>query len=81
MIFGIAMLIVIYVLWVLFVKGALWKIILFGAGWFGIYMALRIYVEGATNTAVIITGYEFSWAAVIPTIICFMALLTTEAKS
>jgi hypothetical protein len=80
MIFGIAMLVVIYILWVLFVQGALWKIILFGAGWFGIYVAMRVYVEGATETVVTISGTDFSWASVVPTIICIMALATTKAE-
>lgn len=81
MIFGIAMLVVIYILWVLFVKGALWKIILFCAGWFGIYVAMRVYVEGATATIVTIGDVDFSWAAVVPTIICIMALATTKVES
>lgn len=81
MVFGIAMLIVIYILWVLFVKGALWKLILFGAGWFGIYIGLSMYVEGANHNVVTITGYDFSWAVVVPTVICLMALLTTKVES
>lgn len=80
MIFGIAMLIVICILWVLFVEGALWKIILFGAGWFGIYVAMRVYVEGATQTIITIGDSHFSWAEVVPTAICIMALLTTKAS-
>ena len=37
MIFGIVMLILIYVAYTLFIKGMLWKIILFFAGWWGIF--------------------------------------------
>lgn len=78
MIFGIAMLVALYLLWVLLVKGALWKIILFGAGWFGIYALMRIYIEGANHIAVTITGYNFSWAEVVPTVICLLAMVTTK---
>ena len=81
MVFGIAMLVVIYLLYVLFVEGALWKIILFFGGWFGIYAALRIYVDGADEIIVTISNTGYSWAEVVPTAICIAALLTTEVKS
>lgn len=81
MIFGIAMLLVIYLLYVLFVQGALWKLILFFGGWFGIYAALRIYVDGANDIIITVSGYGFSWAETVPTAICILALLTTEVKS
>jgi len=80
MIFGIAMLVVIYILWVLFVEGALWKIILFFAGWFGIYLGMKVYIDGAEKICMTITDYDFSWAAVVPTVVCIMALLTTKVK-
>jgi hypothetical protein len=80
MVFGLLMLFALYLLWVLFVQGALWKIILFFAGWAGIYFLMRIYVSGADKIAITITDYTFSWAAVIPTVICIFALLTTRVE-
>jgi len=81
MLFGIAMLIVIYLLWVLFVEGALWKVILFIAGPIGLYLILLKYVEGSDQTVVTIAGSNFSWAVVVPAVICVLALLTTKVKS
>ncbi len=75
------MLVVIYLLYVLFVEGAVWKIILFFGGWFGIYAALRIYVADANEIIITVSGYRFSWAETVPTAICSLALLTTEVKS
>lgn len=66
----------------MFVDGWLFKIILFFAGWFGLYVALRVYVAGADHIAVTfgtVDPTSFTWAAVIPTIICFLCLLCTKA--
>ena len=73
-----------YIVWKLFIDGWLFKIILFFGGWFGLYMALRIYVQGATNTALTLgtdPTIALSWAAVIPTAICFLCLLCTKVSN
>jgi len=76
--FGIAMLIVIYLLWVLFVKGALWKLILAGFGWFGIYVFLttQFHLDKETPFK---DGF-MSWAALVPTIIVLLAMWCTPTK-
>jgi hypothetical protein len=83
LLFGLVLLLAIYVLWKLFVDGWLFKIILFFAGWFGLYIGLRVYVEGAKDVAFTF-GKEnpitFSWAAVIPTAICLLCLLCTKVR-
>jgi len=63
----------------LFVVGTLWKIVLFFAGGFGIWVALWTYFP-ASHMTVVIFDYPFSWAAVIATGICLMALLTTRTS-
>ncbi len=80
---GIVLLLAIYVLWKLFVDGWLFKIILFFAGWIGLYVICYVYVEGAKNVAITIgtdNPVSFTWAAVVPSIICFLALLTTKVR-
>lgn len=80
-IFGIILLAAIWLLYKLFIDGWLWKVCLFFGGWFGIYLACRIYVDGAMTKAITIGSdnpVAFSWAAVIPTFICLMALLYTK---
>lgn len=79
MIFGIAIIFVIYLLWVLLVKGALWKLILFFAGGFGIYVGLKQYIPESNHT-VVIFDCPISWAAVIAIGLCILTLLTTEVK-
>ncbi len=75
------LLLVIFVLWKLFIDGWLFKIILFFAGWFGLYIWLRSSVEGAKHVAFTLSnGSAFTWAAVIPTVVCVLCLLCTKVK-
>jgi uncharacterized membrane protein len=81
---GLVVLFFLYIIWKLFVDGWLFKIILFFGGWFGLYMALRMYVQGSMNTALTLgTDHPIalSWAAVIPTIVCFLCLLYTKVSN
>lgn len=77
MIFGIALLIVIWIIWLLLVRGYLWKGILFITGWFGIRLLLPAYVPWAAGTTLIFS-HTVSMAAVVATVVCFLALLTTH---
>jgi hypothetical protein len=77
MIFASILLFIIYVAWLLLVEGLLWKFILFFAGWEGLHLLLQTQ-PWAVATAVVLVGYPVSWAALLPTLVCFMALLTTE---
>ena len=78
MLFGIALLVVIYILYVLLVKGLLWKLILAAAGWFGLFIGLRIYLPESKNVCLILSGHSFSWAVVIPTAVILLAMLCTK---
>lgn len=83
LVIGFMSLFSIYIIWKLFIDGWLFKIILFIAGWFGLYVGLRTYVEGATNIAVTFgkeNPVSFTWAAVAPTIVCFLCLLCTKVE-
>ena len=75
MVFWFMILFVIYLIWVLLFKGFLWKLIIFIAGWIGIYLLLPIYFPNSMQTAITITGNSYSWAMVIPTAICLLALV------
>ena len=78
MAFGLFLLFVIWVLWALLVRGFLFKFILFIFGWVGIYL-FRGSSYPATN-AIAIDSLGLSWAALVPTVICFLALLTTRSE-
>ena len=80
MIFGIFLLVCIYILWKLFVGGWLFKIILFFAGWVGIYVVCAAFIDGGHNTAVTVGSQGYSLAAVIATVVCLLCLLTTRVK-
>lgn len=83
LVIGFMSLFSIYIIWKLFIDGWLFKIILFIAGWFGLYVGLRAYVEGAGNIAVTFgkeNPVSFTWAAVVPTIVCFLCLLCTKVE-
>lgn len=70
--------IVIAIVWFLFVVGFLWRLILFVCGWVGAYILLRVYIPDSAHIALTFGGSSYSWAAVIPSIICVMCLLTTR---
>ena len=82
---GIILLLAIYVLYKLFIDGWLFKIILFIFGFFGMYVAIRIYYPAwATDTAVSLgpqASTQFSYAIVIPSIVCFLCLLCTRVNN
>ena len=79
---GLVALFVIYLTYKMLVDGWLFKIILFFAGWVGIDVLMLTYVEGAKNTAITFSnGSSLSWAEVIPTVICVLALLCTRVDN
>lgn len=73
MIFGICLLLVIFILWMLLVEGWLWKLALLLFGWIGMYFALHIYIPDSSAICFSAGGYDYSWKIVIPTFVCFMA--------
>lgn len=81
-VFGLILLMVIYILWKMFIDGWLFKGILFFAGWFGLYVYLAVYVEGAKGVAFTMSnGFTMTWAAVVPTIVCLLCLLCTRVSN
>ena len=78
MIFWFALLVCLYLAWTLLIGGLLWKIILFVGGWIGIYSLLRVYFPDSAQIVLTLAGHGYSWAAMIPTIICVLALAHTR---
>ena len=79
---GLFLLLVIYLLYKMFIDGWLFKIILFFAGWVGLYVVLAVYVDGAKSVAFTLgNGTTVSWAAVVPTVICLLCLLCTKVSN
>jgi hypothetical protein len=80
MIFWIALLFALYLIWLLLVKGIIWKALLFFGGWVGIYCVLMAKFPVTAHTAIIIADSNFSWATVVPTVICILALAHTRTQ-
>jgi len=78
MVFGIFLLLIIFIFWLLFIRGYLFKLILFIGGWIGIYGFLMLKVPESHSIAFMAAGHDYSWAFVIPTGICLMCLLTSK---
>ena len=77
MLAAIFMLIAVFFLYKLLIDGWLFKGILFIAGWIGLYILLCVMgadVECFRTAG----GTIITWAKVVPTVICFLALLTTR---
>lgn len=77
MVFGICLLVALYLLWVLLVKGALWKLILGIFGWLGMYWFLHAYPI-LQHYPINIYGNTFSWAAIIPSVVVLLAMMHTK---
>lgn len=78
-IFGVFLLIGIYILYKLFIDGFLFKIPIFFAGWIGMILILKAMgVRGVAFT--LDGGTQIGIATVISTIICLGALLTTRIR-
>lgn len=75
MMLGFIMLAFIYILYVLFVKGALFKIILGIFGWYGMYLFLNTIPDCRKFP---FNNDTFTYSMTIPTIIVFLCLLTTK---
>jgi len=78
MILGLLLLAAIFMLYVLLVKGALWKIIVYVFGYFGMYVALVMYFPNSKHTCITFDHTPLSWAIVIPVVIILLALAYTH---
>lgn len=77
---GILAIIIIYGLYVLLVKGVLWKIIVAIFGWFGMFIFLKNYMPASKSSCLNLVTCSFSWAEVIPTLIVLLAMSYTKEK-
>jgi hypothetical protein len=65
--------------WALFIKGLFWKLIVAVFGWIGMYACMCVY-NFDKNVLVSIGDSHFSTAAVVPTIIVALAMMTTSIE-
>lgn len=77
MVFGLLMLVALYIFYVLLIKGWLWKIILGAAGWYGMYWYLSS-IPAARACPLVFSGHSYSWAAILPTLVIIFAMATTK---
>lgn len=76
--FAVLLLIIIFIMWQLLVKGWLWKITIGIFGWFGIYWALLHYIPSSRHECLNIAGCSMSWSAAIPSFILIMSMFYTK---
>lgn len=80
MVLGFILFLGIVVLYKLLIDGWLFKVPLFFGGWFGIYIWLNMtFVESHATAITLGVHNNVSWAALIPTIICILALACTKS--
>lgn len=65
-------------MYVLLIKGALWKIIVVIFGWYGMFKALETYLPSSHSICTTILDRTLLWSEVIPTIIVLLALAYTK---
>lgn len=78
MVFGFFLLVIIIILWLFFIEGWIWKMALGIFGWLGMYWALINHIPSSQSACISLSGSNFSWATVIPTIVLFMAMAYTK---
>jgi hypothetical protein len=76
---SIAVLVIIYILYELLVKGLLWKIIFVVSGWAALYVYLKGIFE-FQSCPLTISDYTFSWAFIAPTILVMLVLAYTKEE-
>ena len=75
---GVGILVFLYILYVLFIRGALFKLILGVFGWFGMYWFLSDIPAFQNN--VFVDSGSFTWAMMAPTILVVLVLLCTKEE-
>ncbi len=76
--FGIGLIIVSFVLYVLLVKGVLWKLLVAIFAFLGMHTFLTSNFHNSTHTFVTVGDTTFSWATTISIFIILMASLYTR---
>lgn len=79
MTFGLFFLAIIMAIYLLFIRGWLFKLLFFIAGWFGMYIMLWMFIPDSRHAAFTTSnGTGYTWAFVLPTVAALLALLTTK---
>lgn len=78
MVFGICLLIAIYLLYVLLIRGALFKMILGLFGWLGMYWYLKD--SQGFREQVFVGNDTITWAMMAPTLLVVFVLLCTKEE-
>jgi len=79
MAFGIGLVIVCIALYILLVKGVLWKILVGIFAFLGMHAFLTSSFPSSINTCISFADSSFSYAAVIPAFVLLMASFYTRA--
>ena len=74
----IAIIVAFYLLWMLFIKGFIWKLIIGIMGWVGIYSYLHQNYIWAAHKGFIAFNYLITWDIIIPTFILIMAAISSK---
>lgn len=77
MVFGIGMLIFLYIMYQLLIKGLLWKIIFVIFGWGAIWFYLKT-IPAFQVCPLTISDYTFSWALIVPTVLVMLVFAHTK---
>lgn len=71
---------VLLALYLLFIKGILWKLIFLAAGWGYIYITLEKYIPDSKLTVLTFLNCNISWSIFIPSLLVIFAMATTRVK-
>jgi hypothetical protein len=69
------------ILYVLLVKGWLWRGIIGIFAWVGMFLCLSSYIPQSHQTCITIITYPINWATMVPTLILLLGIITTKIKT
>jgi len=78
--FGIFLLVIIVILYFLLVQGYLWKMLIAGFGFYGMYLFLTKNIGCSNSTLVVVGSSSLSWAIIVPLVVVMLAAAYTKLE-
>jgi hypothetical protein len=76
--FAILLVVFFWAVYVLLIKGVLWKLLLVIFGWFGLFVFLGIYFPSTAIHGIIVADTLVPWNAVLPSFVVLLSLAYTK---
>lgn len=76
--FAVGLGILLFVIWILFIRGFLWRLIIGVVAFLAMHEWFSNHVVSTNATFMTILGTNITWATIIPAVIILLAMMTTN---